>query len=206
MRAFAGLIALCWAASCAPGEAEPFLIRARLAPDAQTLQELDDSLPGPFVIIEEEGTRDRLPVATEVRTEETTRAPRSEPPKKSEEDPYAEFESEPPAPPAARAPVALRRPPPPLAPRVERPKRRSPPRHVARDVALGVGGAGLALSALTLGANVDSADTGPLVVAGVALGIGVIGLGTAGILTLVEENEKQRPRVRAAAEGIVIEF
>ena len=64
----------------------------------------------------------------------------------------------------------------------------------------------MALSALTLGANADSGDKGPLVVAGVALGIGIIGLGTAGVLMLMENNEEQRPRVRAGTNGIVIQF
>jgi hypothetical protein len=125
-------------------------------------------------------------------------------------DPYTELE---PAPaPTFETPKAKPRASKPLAPRaVAKPTRRherarSDP---SRDIALGIGGASLAVSALSISGNVESDSDGGYVVAGIARGIGVVGLTTAGILALTaddDEDDVARVRVRPTATGVALDF
>jgi hypothetical protein len=74
--------------------------------------------------------------------------------------------------------------------------------------AAGIGAAGLTVGVLTLGVGIDDADRGTAVFAGIATGVGVVGLATAGILSLVLDDESHESaadttvQVTAAPGGI----
>jgi hypothetical protein len=239
MRAsFIALLALIFLVACAeggsPARRESGVIHARFAPDARALRELEAQIaidsfrfPPP---LEQEGAVLEVPRAklaaptlglrTErTRTEtKTDKAPEprepaatSEPP----EDPYADWTPE--AIPT-QGKQALRRPPPPLVPRAgdaRRPPRKRARDSLAQDIAIGIGGAGLALSALSISASLDGESEGGYVLGGVALGIGVIALGAAVVLSIEDEDAasaaRKRPtkstaRVRPSATGLGIDF
>jgi hypothetical protein len=63
---------------------------------------------------------------------------------------------------------------------------------------MGIGGGALVVAALGMGANADSGSDAGLVFGGVTLGIGIVALSTAGILTVMHEYEEEQVRVRAA--------
>jgi hypothetical protein len=115
--------------------------------------------------------------------------------------------------PAARSkPKATARRTAPLVPRAHTSPMPPPdeaPSMLARNVALGVGGGGLLVSAVALGANVEARSNVGYAIGGVALGIGVVGLATAGILTLVQDDagdEDARVRVRPTGDGLRVSF
>ena len=138
-------------------------------------------------------------------------APKREAPQAPLVEPEKPTETKRPALPIARpTPKARARRTAPLAPRADL----SPmPRDeassmLARNVALGIGGTGLVVSAVALGANVEARSNVGYAIGGVALGVGVIGLGTAGILTLVQDDDEKdaRVRVRPTGDGLRVSF
>ena len=186
------------------------MLRGRLAPDAQTLQEMERSL----ALQTSASTPEAVCQALELCAPPSKRGkakPKATPTPEAREAPQtpdAEVRAERRmerkvvrARPKARARRSM-----PLAPRAETttlPPERAPSM-VARNVALGVGGTGLLVSAVTLGVNVEERSNVGYAVGGVALGIGVIGLGTAGILTLMQDDDN--PRVEATADGLRARF
>lgn len=219
------LAALCCGASCAQDSAPlgrgAIRIEGHIAPDAETLREIESNIAMETMsppeatceVIElcpppEEGKPRRPAKAAVTPQTETHEVP---------QEPAIEKEPE-------RAPErAIARPMPrpkgrkgrartaPLAPRAqvspEREPREAPRSMVGRNVALGVGGTGLLVSAVTLGANVEARSNWGYAIGGVALGVGVIGLGTAGILTLMQDDDETKDaRVTPTGDGIRVRF
>ena len=127
----------------------------------------------------------------------------------------------PPAPPAAPAeviqlPNAARcaPPAPPLSPRrlVARQRMRPaslppPPRSPAIEVAATVGGGGLAVAAVGAAVALEDSNPGSLVLSGMGLGIGVVGLATAGVLALIDRDEEESAvRVEPSGLGLTVRF
>jgi hypothetical protein len=227
MRRLAVALAVSLLSSCTD---EPRLTRdipavgVGLAPAAQTLRDIEASVrphPAEILVASSDATAavEHLTAAGEARAGEgeaklaVTRPAAVEPPAPASEpeDPYVDDAGEEagpdPQPAHARvAPSPDRRTPPPLVPRA------AAAQLAAIDdlpvvVATGIGGAGLVVSAVAMAANLESRSDAGFVVAGTALGVGLLGLATAGVLTLVHEErgEDVATRVEVSPMGVGID-
>ena len=64
-----------------------------------------------------------------------------------------------------------------------------PPNTLARDLSFGIGLAGLGVGVLSSSVMLDSADTGGMVFGLITLGVGVVGLTTAGLIEVFDDRE-----------------
>jgi hypothetical protein len=219
------LVAFCCAASCtqdsAPIGRGAMRIEVQIAPDAETLREIESAIALETMSSPEATCQvlELCPPPPKGKPKRPAKAAVTPQPEAQEVPQQAKVEPQP-----ERAPErAVARPVPRpkgragrggtggLAPRAhvspERAPREAPRSMVGRNVALGVGGTGLLVSAVTLGANVEARSDWGYAIGGVALGVGVIGLGTAGILTLMQDDDdKKEARVTPTGDGIRVRF
>ena len=218
------LAALCCAASCtqdsAPIGRGAMRIEGHIAPDAETLREIEsavamETMSPPEATCEVIELCPPPPEGKPRRPAKAAVTPQPEP-QEAPREPTLEPEPER-APPRAVARPAPRpkgrargRGTAPLAPRAQvtpdREPRDAPPSMLGRNVALGVGGTGLMVGAVTMGANVEARSNVGYAIGGVALGVGVIGLGTAGILTLMQDDDAKDARVTPTGDGVRVKF
>jgi hypothetical protein len=82
---------------------------------------------------------------------------------------------------------------------------RSSPSTLAQQIALGIGVGGLAVSTMAVTASVDDPTPGALVFGSITLGVGMVGLITAGLIELISDAPATR-FLRSSGGALVVTF